>query len=118
MACCIFAAFLVTQLLAALEALGLRSSGGARDRRSAEQQWRLGDPAPAAAVRAGRRDFGGEDYTLPRWGTAILVFAELVLLCAVAFWLFDWGGASAMAAELNALSKVRSLADILAVCGF
>lgn len=118
MACCIFVAFLVSQLFAFFELIGLRSSARGDTRRAAEQNWRLGDAPMAAAVASPGRNYGGEGRPLPRWATAAVIGAEVGLLAAAAAWLFLLGGASAMAAEITQLSQADSLADFLALCGF
>jgi hypothetical protein len=117
MACCIFAAFLFTQILAFLEATGLRSGERAQARRAAEQNWRLGDVAAPMRGEANNAWAADVDRSVQGRHTIRLIGFEVVLLIGAAIWLFALGGADAIAKEIQYLSQVRSFSDFLALCG-
>jgi hypothetical protein len=118
MACCIFVAFIFSQLYAGYEALLAYFGKTPGDRRQQEINWRLDANGATAAtvatpipVRAGR-------WRPPRRALLIAVAAELVLLGLTGAWFTAGGGWNALSRQLTELSQVRSLAELADFCGF
>lgn len=111
MACCVFAAFIISQFFAAYEAL-LSLFG--RKAKAPQPVWRLGMAAPSCAAQGGAAVFRAP----PRVRTMVIVAlgVELIILLSAGNWLLH-GGADSVAREFARLATVRSFADLRDLCG-
>jgi hypothetical protein len=122
MACCAFAAFLISQILAVIHFLRRFTGKGAQAQAPAASLWRLDmlaapsvSPIPASGVVVPMRRFGLAGFR--GWALA-LVCAELIVLVGALQWFTLGDGRSALADEFEQIARVRSLAELKDLCGY
>lgn len=116
MACCIFIAFIFSQLYAGYEAMLLFVGRKPQNRRATELAWRLDTvpsmPPPAQTATRLR------PVTVGRSAFAAVIAIEVALAAGGVAWLSVGGGMTALQRDFVKLTQVRSVSDFADLCGF
>ena len=122
MACCALAAFLMSQILVALQALRRLLGREGPCVAVSDVPWRLdmasvGAPAVSTNPVAIRNLRPRRPLTTPRWLLAAAAL-ECVLLVGGVQWFALGQGRTHLAAEFESIARMRSVAELRELCGF